>query len=228
MPEISYDRHANIFSPIRFNKQIHIIGAGSLGSHIAMSLAKRGATDIDVYDDDFVENHNPANQLYGWVNLLENRGPIKKVEALYDNIKRETDLQIGTVDDRVESGKDYKFSGIVFLCVDSMASRKEIFDKFIRMNMMVDLMIEVRAGSESGRIYTISPFNIEDVREYEKTLYSDEEAENDICSNNPFGTLAEVIGGIAAHKVTKLYRGLPWQKEVIVSLNPLIVITRTW
>jgi len=222
MSELDFWRQLDIFSPSQFKKAVHVIGVGAIGSYIAETLAKMGVKKIYVYDPDVVELHNLPNQVYG----LKDEGK-KKVEALASYLRETCGVEVKAADTEVGEGK-YNFSGIIFLCVDSMAARKEIWDKYLKLNINVDLLIEVRMGAEVGRIYTIKPFNYLDVKNYEKTLYSDEEAEESPCTARTISSTVKVIAGIAAHKVTKFQRGIPYQKETIVSLNPLLITTRSW
>lgn len=222
MSEMDFWRQLDIFSPFQFEKPVHIIGVGAIGSYIAETLAKMGVEKIFVYDPDVVEIHNLPNQIYG----PEDEGK-KKVEALASHLRKACGIEITAMD--VELGeKEHNFSGIVFLCVDSMAARKQIWERYLKLNINVDLLVEVRMGAEIGRIYTIKPFNYLDVESWEKTLYSDEEAEESPCTARAISSTIKVIAGIATHKLTKFQRGISYQKEVIVSLNPLLVTTRSW
>ena len=218
----------DIFSPAKFEKTVHIIGVGAIGSHIALTLAKMGVEKIAVYDPDTVSAHNVPNQVYGIADIRDSvEDEIKKVDALARHIKEQTGAQIQAVAQEISSG-EWKFPGIVFLCVDSMAARRYIYEEYIKLKLWVDLFIEVRMGAEIGKIYTIKPWHFFDLKGYEETLHSDEEAAQDECTAHAIKTTAEVIAGIACHKLTKWQRHILWQKEVIVSLNPILVTSRSW
>ena len=45
----------------------------------------------------------------------------------------------------------------MYICTDTMSSRKEIWDNVIKHNVKIPLMIESRLGAEIGKIYTINP-----------------------------------------------------------------------
>ena len=52
------------FKPEMCEERIHIIGCGSVGSTVAENIARFGLTKITLYDFDYVEQHNIANQMF--------------------------------------------------------------------------------------------------------------------------------------------------------------------
>ena len=166
---VNISRHIELFNPSEFKESIHIIGAGATGSFLALSLAKLGLTDISVYDFDVVEEHNIANQLYS----IDHIGMFK-VDALKEFIKSSTGTDIKTYNEKVENKV---FTGVVFMMIDTMSGRKEIYNSSIKFKPSVKLMIEPRMGLSMARIYNITPMNLNVLKKYEETLYSDEVAE---------------------------------------------------
>ena len=61
---MDFTRQNRILNPDECYSNIHIIGAGSTGSFIALNLAKMGMKNIIVYDFDKVEEPNIPNQFY--------------------------------------------------------------------------------------------------------------------------------------------------------------------
>ena len=68
-----------LFNPSKVRDRIHIIGCGSVGSTIAELLMRYGLKKFDLYDFDFVEEKNIANQMF-----RQNDVGQPKVEALKD------------------------------------------------------------------------------------------------------------------------------------------------
>lgn len=113
----SYD----FFKPDMLKERVHIIGCGAIGSTLAENLARFGITKITLYDFDYVEPHNIANQMF----TAKDIGKLK-VEAVAEMIAA-INPELG--DDLKIVPKGYvgqKLSGYVFLCVDNIDLRREI------------------------------------------------------------------------------------------------------
>lgn len=163
-------RHIGVFDPHQLNQRIDIIGAGATGSYVVLQLAKLGipGDKIHVWDFDIVEEHNLANQIYGPDCIGK-----KKVDALKDTIKLLAGIDITTHDERVDGTQ--KLGPIVFVLTDTMVSRKEIWDKSLKMKMDKKLMIETRMGIDLGTVYTINPMDIRHVKFWEERWVPDDE-----------------------------------------------------
>ncbi len=109
------------FKPDMCQERLHIIGCGAIGSTVAENLVRFGLTNITLYDFDYVEPHNIANQMFRQIDIGKT-----KVEALAEmlcDINPDLKNSIKLVD------KGYvgqKLSGYVFLCVDNIDLRREI------------------------------------------------------------------------------------------------------
>lgn len=184
-------RHLDVFQPLVFGrKQIDVIGAGAVGSRVALAAARLGCENIHVWDFDTIEEHNIANQTYD----LEQVGKFK-VEALQDIIKRATGTKISPHVKKVD-GTECCFGDIIFLLPDTMAARKEIWQGSIRHNFKTELMIEGRMGIDTGRVYAINPNIPSKISGWEKTLCSDEEAPLSPCGSPiSVGATADILSG---------------------------------
>lgn len=198
MNPVDITRHIDVFSPDKFGKRrIDVIGAGATGSRIVLSLAKLGLDNIHVWDFDKVEAHNIANQAFGIADI----GKLK-VEALRDLVKSQTGLEIQIHNERVDGTQE--LGDVVFLLTDTMASRKEIWQKGIRYKMRTKLMIETRMGADQGRVYTICPTKPAQVKFWESTLYSDDFAEVSACGASiTVGPTAEFLTGLAVWQLIR-------------------------
>ena len=198
MNNIDITRHLDVFSRDAFgNKRIDVIGAGATGSRIVLSLAKLGLENIHVWDFDKVEPHNIANQAFSQADIGK-----FKVDALADLVTAHTGLKLHTHNERVDGSQ--ALGDVVFLLTDSMASRKQIWDKGIRYKMRTKLMIETRMGSDQGRVYTINPTAPAQVKGWESTLYSDEVAEVSACGASiSVGPTAEFMSGLAVWQLIR-------------------------
>lgn len=222
---IDITRHVDVFAPESLaNARIDIIGAGATGSRVVLSLAKLGLENIHVWDFDTVEAHNLANQVY----RLGDIGRLK-VEALQELVLEATGTRINIHNERVDGSQ--KLGEIVFLLVDSMAARKEIWQRAVRNKIRVKLMIETRMGADSGRVYTISPMDPDQIAKYEENLYEDVEAEVSACGASiSVGPTAEVVSGMAVWQlirwtaITKSGKEDVLNPEIIFGLRPAYVL----
>lgn len=197
-------RHQSLFDGDTFNTPIHVIGAGATGSWLVLELAKLGIKGnlIHVWDFDHVEEHNIPNQAYnlisynhGTIDGVHNRAdaPLEysthvrkpKIEALYQVVREATGECFKAHYAKYES---QRLNGYVFLMVDSMEERKRIWEQAVKMKSAVKLLIEPRMGLDVGRVYNVEPTNMEHIRQYEDTFYTDEESEASAC-----GTAQTVI-----------------------------------
>lgn len=153
---------------------INIIGAGAIGSFTALSLAKMGFHNITAIDFDRIDVENMNCQFFRHKDIGK-----FKVEALQELIKDFTELEINAINDQW-SGKI--LDGITICAVDSMEVRKQVFETYNRKAFNSLAVIDPRMGAESALLYSYSPLIPKELDEYEKTLYSDENAVQERCT----------------------------------------------
>jgi molybdopterin/thiamine biosynthesis adenylyltransferase len=178
---------------------VTVIGAGSLGSNVIVLLARLGLKDITVYDDDVVESHNLGHQAYREIDT-----GTPKSESIFDIVYESTGTKITPVNKRTD-GKGIS-TDILILATDSMASRKEIAS-----NAEYQFIIDGRMGGETFNIYTASGL---DKTEYEKTLYTDEEARELTCGGRSIGYTSYLAAGLVVNQVKKLLNGEDVSPEI--------------
>lgn len=135
------------FKPEMTNGRVHIIGCGAIGSTVAENLARFGVTKITLYDFDFVEPHNIANQMF----TSEDIGK-PKVQAVAEFM---TKINPDIVDDLrvVETGyTGQRLSGYVFLCVDNIDLRRKIAEA-CKDNPYVKAMFDFRMRLTDAQHY---------------------------------------------------------------------------
>ena len=227
--DINYSRQADLFDNSTFKTPIHIIGAGATGSWVALFLAKLGISNITVWDFDKVEAHNIPNQVY----RLEGNGTEGitdvgeyKVDALSGIVRGSTGININAKNIKVDGNQP--LSGIVFVLTDTMRSRKDIYEKAIRLNPAVKLLIETRMGLEGGRVYVVDPMSLKQAKEYEATFtYNDDEAEVSACgTSQSIIATAVQIASIAVWQVIKYHNGNEFDNEILVDCMNNLTVTR--
>lgn len=157
--------------------QIVVIGAGAIGSFFVTTITKMGAQNVVVYDDDTIEDHNIANQLYPEMYVGK-----PKVEALQRVTKHYSGIDIHVVNEKwtPENAQD---GDIIVAAVDNMDVRKAIWNHY--KNRPHKLFLEGRMSAQVFRVYGITGGNEEwekKAREYYETqLYPQAEAVPERC-----------------------------------------------
>jgi molybdopterin/thiamine biosynthesis adenylyltransferase len=210
--EDRYARHWDMIDVERLHTlPIRIIGAGSVGSFTCLSLSKMGAHSIKVWDDDMVDEHNISNQFYRTQDVGE-----FKVDALQNMIMDFEGIPI-----QIENEKwygDTDCNGIIIAAVDNMNARKRIWDK-IKGNDDVSLFIDPRMGGRVARIYAVNPMNPGD---FEDTLYDDDEAAEERCTER---TILYNVLGISSY-ICKMIED--WMKDGVDSCQELVLDYATY
>jgi len=220
---IDYWRQLDVFSPEKWgNTAVHIVGCGATGSWVALSIAKMGVQNIHLWDCDIVESHNLPNQCFSLDDV-----EVSKVEALAQMIEKATGTKPTKHEEFVGATTNRKqFSGVVFLLVDSMSARKEIWERVIKLNPKISLMIETRMGFDSGMIYTINPTDSTDISEWEESLYTDEESTPSPCTRTTILPTALLLTSLACWSMLNWFINGEKETEIIVGTSPMMMITK--
>lgn len=203
--ELRMSRYSSL-APSIDEVNVHVIGVGSIGRRVATELASMGVNKIWIYDFDVIDDENLGTQ--GW--KLEDVGR-EKVEAVNDEIKRvNLDSVVTKCNDRFKEGNsvfdlknthDLKQINVVFLCVDSIESRKDIYEL---VRDYTDLLVDTRMAAEQVRVITlVSP---EDDRYYEHTLFKEEEGLQERCTARSTAYAAMIAAGMGISKFTQFLR----------------------
>lgn len=172
----------DFFDPKKLTDTSHIIGCGSIGSHVAELLVRHGVKNLTLWDYDTVEAHNIANQLFFHDQINE-----EKTKALADILLRiNPDLDI-TIKGRYE--KEF-LSGYVFLCLDSIEARQMVVDTNINNNTIIT-MTDFRTGFTEGQSYFVDWSSRINRKNFRKSMdFNDEEA----AKNAPTTACGTVLG----------------------------------
>ena len=210
--EERYLRHSDMIDVEKLKTlPIRIVGAGSVGSFTCLSLTKMGAHNIKVWDDDQIDEVNISNQFY----RMEDIGDYK-VEALQKMIMDFEGVPIEAESNLYDGTKDC--DGIIIMAVDNMTARKRIWEK-VKGNDKVSLLIDPRMGGRVARIYAVNPMN---PGEYEDTLYDDDEAVEERCTER---TIIYNVLGISSY-ICKMMED--WMKDGIEDMREIILDYATY
>ena len=190
-----YIRHQDRFNPDEFYQQVHVIGCGGMGSRVAEGLARLGVgsngfSGINLYDDDYFDPHNVANQWLDWSDVGS-----AKAEVVAHNIHRINPRLL--VDCRVEAVTDVsRFKGLLFLCLDSMNARRQIVDSLTDTSS-VTCIIETRMDAGAGISHCFDPRDPKQLACWKSHWFSDKEADDMIGCANPQSIISAIYGTTA-------------------------------
>ena len=197
MADISTIRHASIFNAIKHREQIHIVGAGAIGSRLWLALVELGITEIAIYDFDVVEPHNLANQIF-----LASHVGMPKVEALADYYRLKTgnrppsSMEFGNKKITHEEGA--AFDGVVFMALDTMHGRVMLGDLCDRGQHLIRRVFDTRMASSYGDVLSYDPNNRGEYNAWKATLIDDADAEVSPCGGSiSVGPTASLITNLA-------------------------------
>jgi hypothetical protein len=205
-------RQLDILPPEKLSFPITVIGAGAIGSAAVVTLANMGCSDITVWDDDTLAEHNISNQM-----CLAGEVGANKTEALQNLVS----LLSGTsIKARPERYRGQALSGVVIAATDNMEARQEVW-KRAKMNPKIPLLIDARMGAEFARIYSVHPMNADEADFYEQNLYAAAEAERLPCSARAIIYCPTIIGGLIALQIKAHALGQPLKGEILFDLPRL-------
>jgi molybdopterin/thiamine biosynthesis adenylyltransferase len=179
---------------------IKVIGAGAIGSFVALQAAKMGFEDIEVWDYDRVSIENMNCQFYRFKDI----GKLK-VEALADLVRDFTRTEIIINPVKYEAALEHR--GIVVMAVDDMAARRTIFQDIQRKCFGVRFVIDSRMGSEDCLMYVMNPHDDKDVETYMKTLYTNENAVQERCTAKATIYTANLLSGMVTKAIKDIATG---------------------
>ena len=200
MTTIEYTRQELILDPIKAEQaQVHIFGQGTVGSNAAVEIARLGVSHQHLYDFDVVEGHNLPSQRFD-INHLETNKAMA-VAAQLTSLTNDKAKRVKTHTTKVEG--PVMVQGIAILAVDTMKSRREIWEKSLRPNGEVELVLDFRMRANLLQCYAFAPRD----ERYDAVLFSDEDADPAPCGGRTVSYTGAFIGAFAANYVRKHIMG---------------------
>lgn len=146
---INIQKHMDFFDPTELEAQVHLIGCGAIGSHLAEQMARLGISNVHLWDFDTVSAHNIANQ-----NFRDKDIGILKAHALEEIMKEiNPEIEITIHDNGWKEGA--RLSGWIFLAVDNIDTRREIIQDNID-NPYIKGYCDIRMGLTDSQIYFVT------------------------------------------------------------------------
>lgn len=185
-------------------KIITLAGVGGIGSYVGFMLARMNPKSIFVYDDDRVEAVNMSGQFYGRSDIGN-----YKADALASAVRNYSDYNsIFSVTQRFT--QETSASDIMICGFDNMEARKLFFDKWLAHidSRPVEerkhcLFIDGRLAAEDLQVLCITGDNYPGIEKYKQEfLFTDEEADETVCSYKQTTYMANMIGSIIVNLFT--------------------------
>lgn len=175
---------------------ITLAGVGGIGSYVGFLLSRMKPKRLIIYDPDTVETVNMSGQLYG-INDIRYR----KVTALANMIRQySTYYNVTTFASTYNSSSDA--TDIMICGFDNMMARRVFFNNWLEHVKSKSteeekkncLYIDGRLAAEEFQVLSIQGNDERAIKEYkDKWLFSDEEAEETICSYKQTTFMANMI-----------------------------------
>lgn len=192
MEALNSMRHVAIHDPAVYEKKrVAIIGVGTIGSNLALLLA-RMQVPMSIYDHDTVEEHNLTTQTYG----TKDMGKFK-VQAVVEQVMAINPKSgIKAKNEMFEPAEKYD---LIISAVDSITARKDIANMLIDKEDMTPI-VDGRVGAEQLEVYYF-PSAVEWLAQLP------EEADTDPCGARFTAYTAVIAAGLMANYIKKFLMG---------------------
>jgi len=225
--DVMRERFFELFDPATFKDvSIDIVGAGSVGSAVALHLGKMGTPNIRVIDYDIVSDVNIGVSLpYGPADLGK-----PKVEVLAQKIKDLCAIDIQTFNGRYKDVPG-PLGNIVIETVDSVTSRQEVYNRVI-MDDNVKYLIDTAMGALQIEIRFMPKYRAKAFLGYGQKILNTKESDIPELRCTIKSTIhgPSVIAAIVCNYMMLIQKDedhtLPYE-EYSIRLAPLDIITKT-
>lgn len=174
-----------------------LAGIGGIGSYVAYLLSRLRPNQIYLYDPDTVERANMSGQLFASNNMH-----CSKVSAISATMMNFSDyFNISAFPRRYSLGD---FAAPIMMCgFDNMKARKLFYNNWkkyaqeLKNEKDTALFIDGRLAAEEFQVFCIKGDDEYHMKQYEDNwLFTDEEAEETICSYKQTSHCANMIASI--------------------------------
>lgn len=179
-------RHTAIYNPTDYaGKRVALIGVGTIGSHLALTLA-RMQVPFTMYDHDTIEEHNLATQAYTRLDIGRH-----KVDAIKSECEKIGAEGVDAIPEMYSFREVDRYSLIVS-CVDSIDARRDIAGAITASVPIID----GRVGAEQVEVYRYAT-----ARDWLAGLPA--QADTDPCGARFTAYTANVCAGFMANNIKR-------------------------
>jgi hypothetical protein len=209
----SYLRQQGIYDQNLFSKfPVTVIGVGGIGSFAALQIASVADTSLTLYDPDTVEAHNRPNQFF-----LSYQEGMPKVEAIAEVIHMKNPETNVVAIDEYYTNQPLR-TPVVVSGVDSMEARASIW-KQVKQSPDCLFYIDGRIGADKYITYAVDLTDHEAVKQYEESLYTDEQGEDLPCTQKSTCFVGFGIGADICNLYANFVSGRPFSSQIYKSFS---------
>ena len=180
------------------SKSIVLAGLGGIGSYVAFLLGRLRPRVIELYDDDIVEEVNLAGQLYSRTDCGNNKA--NAIQTMLFNYAN----YYSTCSREERFTRDSNPGNIMICGFDNMEARNTFYtrwkthvDTLPQEERATCLFIDGRLAAENFQVLCITGDDEISKTRYERDfLFSDEEADETVCTYKQTTFMANMIGSI--------------------------------
>lgn len=206
--------------------QVHalVVGVGAIGRQVALQLAATGVPAMDLVDHDTVGVENLAPQGYWPSDLgqpkVETTGNLCRciqpeivLSCLAERFRRSSARRLESIR---ETGRDVA----IFCCVDSIATRKLIWES---VRAHARFFADGRMSAEVIRV--LASGQPPDDAHYASTLFAADQAYAGSCTAKSTLYAASIAAGLMVGQFARWLRGLPIERDLMLNLLSAELIT---
>ena len=197
-----------------------VIGCGGIGSHTALALARMGVRDITLVDNDEVDRHNCSSQGFNLSDIGQSKVECTAIKC-FEAVRIMPTTHKVFVSDR----NQLPSADIFVLAVDSMESRKEIFNA-IMLNHTNACVIDAGMGAEYISVKTYTGNTVDSFDRFTTGYFSDDEAKQDKCTAKATIYTTLLVSGFICKTIKDVMHDKPYVKNMaydIASNRPMMV-----
>lgn len=184
------------------NISVTLLGAGGISTWVGILLGKLGVSQICIYDPDRYERVNMAGQFCFRDDLNK-----LKVDALGSIIRNTGSCKfVNTYSRKWQEDRDV-VNLVTIVGVDNMLTRKEAFQTWKNCYGTLEnaLFIDGRLAAEMYQLYTIKGGDLVAQERYLKEWFSDEEADELVCSFKQTAFMGAALGAKIIEHLVNFY-----------------------
>lgn len=200
MSSLNHSHQRGLFNP-RHSRRVTLVGAGSVGSEVALMLGRMGVPELTVIDGDDVRSHNlPMTLAF----RPEDIGRFK-VGVIRDRAVAETGTIVHAIP-QMYDGKEPFEAGSVVACVDTMEARELIW-KQIEGNPNIDLFVDTRVHERFISVFAIRPGDPKHEAFYRRYLYPTNTTAKRTCGTHGIVYVTSIAASLAVRALTGFWEG---------------------
>lgn len=203
-----FNRNTSLIPRSIEQEQILLVGAGAVGKQVAISLASMGAKNMEIFDFDKVDTTNISTQAFRVFDVGKNKAQV--VSSMCKDLDYENDAKFVPYDEAWDPDAT-KPPTIIFSCADTMSCRQALF-KYFKKCETAKAFFDTRILGESMYIFSIKK-DEDAINFYEKTLFSDAEANEGRCTARTTIYTATIAANLAIHQFARFLRGVTMDKN---------------